>query len=58
MMNELARIRRGKLIKMADSTKLTSELTKRLTVEEREFYKSIRHTSSIFEQRLDHIDKE
>lgn len=52
MMVELFRMRRGKLIKLADSSKLSSELYHKLTVEENEFFKTIHNTSIQFEKQI------
>jgi DNA replication factor GINS len=52
MMLELFRMRRGKLVKMADSIKLNSELYNKLTVEENIFYKTIYDNSKEFEKQI------
>ena len=52
MMLELFRMRRGKLVKMADSIKLNSELYNKLTVEENVFYKTIYDNSIEFERQI------
>lgn len=52
MMLELFRMRRGKLVKLADSIKLNSDLYGRLTVEENVFYKTIYENSSSFEKQV------
>lgn len=52
MMLELFRMRRGKLIKIADSFKLNSELYNKLTVEENIFYKTIYENSIEFEKQI------
>ena len=52
MMLELFRMRRGKLVKMADSIKLNSELYSKLTVEENVFYKTIYDNSVEFERQI------
>jgi len=49
---ELFRMRRGKLVKMADSIKLNSELYNKLTVEETVFYKTIYDNSIEFELQI------
>lgn len=49
---ELFRMRRGKIIKLADSTKLTAELNSKLTVEEKLFFESISQNSKRFEQHI------
>ncbi len=52
MMLELFRMRRGKLVKIADSIKLNSELYNKLTVEENIFYKTIHENSVEFERQI------
>ena len=52
MMLELFRMRRGKLVKLADSTKLNSELYGKLTVEENIFFKTIYDNSIEFEKQI------
>jgi DNA replication factor GINS len=52
MMLELFRMRRGKLVKTADSIKLNSELYNKLTVEENIFYKTIHENSIEFEKQI------
>ena len=52
MMLELFRMRRGKLVKLADSIKLTSDLYNKLTVEENIFYKTIYENSKDFENQI------
>ncbi len=52
MMLELFRMRRGKLVKIADSIKLNSELYNKLTVEENVFYKTIHDNSVEFEKQI------
>ena len=52
MMLELFRMRRGKLVKIADSIKLNSELYNKLTVEENVFYKTIHENSVEFEKQI------
>ena len=52
MMLELFRMRRGKQVKIADSIKLNSELNKKLTVEENNFYKTIHENSVEFERQI------
>ena len=51
IMFELFRMRRGKLVKLADSIKLNSDLYNKLTVEEAVFYKSIYDNSVEFENK-------
>ncbi len=52
IMLQLFRMRRGKLVKLADSIKLNSELYKKLTVEESIFYKTIYENSIEFENQI------
>ena len=52
IMLELFRMRRGKLVKLADSTKLNSELYNKLTVEENIFFKTIHDNSKEFEKQI------
>ena len=52
IMLELFRMRRGKLVKLADSIKLNSELYNKLTVEENIFYKTIYENSEEFEKQI------
>jgi DNA replication factor GINS len=52
MLIELFRMRRGKLVKLADSTKLSSDLHKKLTVEESVFFKTIYDNSKNFEKQI------
>ena len=49
---ELFRMRRGKLVKLADSIKLNSELYNKLSVEENIFYKTIHDNSVEFEKQI------
>ena len=50
MFLELFRMRRGKLVKLADSTKLNSDLYNKITVEERVFFQTIYDNSKNFEK--------
>ncbi len=52
IMLELFRMRRGKLVKLADSSKLNSELYSKLTVEENIFFKTIHDNSKEFEKQI------
>ncbi len=52
IMLELFRMRRGKLVKIADAIKLNSELYNKLTVEENIFYKTIYDNSVEFEKQI------
>ncbi len=52
MLNSLIRKRQGKIIHLADSSKLNSDTAAKLTVEEREFYKRIYDTSVDFKDQI------
>ena len=52
MMLELFRMRRGKLVRLADSIKINSDLYGRLTVEEVIFYRTIHENSKSFESQI------
>ncbi|RNJ80605.1 MAG: DNA replication complex GINS family protein [Nitrosopumilus sp. B06] len=52
LMLQLFRMRRGKLVTLADTTKLTSDLHSKLSVEEHVFYKTIRENSLEFERQI------
>lgn len=52
MLNTLVRKRQGKIIHLADSSKLTSSLSQKLTVEERLFYENIYKNSIDFKNQI------
>lgn len=52
MLNSLVRKRQGKIIHLADSSKLTSDLSQKLTLEERSFYEKIYNTSTEFKKQI------
>jgi DNA replication factor GINS len=52
MLNSLVRKRQGKIIHLADSLKLTSDLSSKLTLEERSFYEKIYKTSVDFKNQI------
>ena len=52
IMMELFRMRRGKLIKIADTIKLNREMYDKLTAEEQIFYKTIYDNSKEFEKQI------
>ena len=52
MLNKLVRTRQSKIIRLADSSKLTAEISQKLTVEEREFYNQIHNTSTKFSKKI------
>ena len=49
IMMELVRMRRGKIVRLADSSRLTGELKSRITIEERLLYESISQQGGAFE---------
>ncbi len=52
MLNSLVRKRQGKIIKLADSSKLTSDSAKKLTVEERALFDYIYNNSMTFKKQV------
>jgi DNA replication factor GINS len=52
MLNSLVRKRQGKIIKLADSSKLTSESAKKLTIEERALFDYIYNNSITFKKQV------
>ena len=48
MLNTLLRTRQTKIIRLADTSKLTAEISQKLSVEEREFYNNLHDNSSKF----------
>jgi len=52
MLNSLVRKRQGKIIHLADSAKLSADLSKKLTVEEREFYNNLHNISAGFKKQI------
>jgi len=52
MMNTLIRKRQGKIIRLADSSKMTTELAKKLTVEERALFDYIHAGSTDFKKQI------
>lgn len=52
MMNTLIRKRQGKIINLADSSKMTSDLAKKLTIEERELFEYIHSGSTEFKKQI------
>ncbi len=52
MLNSLIRKRQSKIIKLADSSKLTSESAKKLTVEERALFDYIYNNSITFKKQI------
>ena len=52
MLNSLIRKRQGKIIKLADSSKMTSDLAKKLTIEERTLFDYIHNNSIEFKEQI------
>lgn len=52
MLNTLMRKRQGKIIVLADSSKLTSDLAKKLSIEERALFDAIRSQSVDFKKQI------
>ena len=52
IMMELVRMRRGKIVRLADSSRLTGELKSRITIEERLLYESISRQGGAFEEMV------
>ena len=48
MLNTLVRTRRTKITRLADTSKLTAEISQKLSIEEREFYNNLHDNSSKF----------
>ena len=51
MLNQLVRIRQGKIVRLADSSKLTSDLSSKLSVEEEVYYNQI-HNAILFKEQI------
>ena len=51
MLNSLIRKRQGKIIRLADSSKMTTELAKKLTIEERALFDYIHFKSAEFKKQ-------
>jgi len=52
MLNSLVRKRQGKIIRLADSSKLSAEIAQKLTVEEQAFYNTIYENSRNFKEKI------
>ena len=52
MLNQLVRIRQGKIVRLADSSKLTSDLSSKLSVEEEVYYNEIHKASLEFKKQV------
>jgi len=52
MLNTLLRTRQTKIIRLADASKLTAEISQKLSIEEREFYNNLHDNSSKFSKTI------
>jgi DNA replication factor GINS len=52
MLNKLLRTRQTKIIRLADTSKLTAEIAQKLSVEEREFYNNLHDNSTKFSKTI------
>ena len=52
MLNTLLRTRQTKIIRLADTSKLTAEISQKLSIEEREFYNNLHDNSSRFSKSI------
>ncbi len=52
LLNELVRIRQGKIVRLADSSALTSDLSSKLSVEEEVYYNEIHKASLEFKKQV------
>lgn len=52
MLNSLVRKRQGKIVKLADSSKMSADLAKKLTVEERVMFDYIYNNSAEFKKQI------
>ena len=52
MLNSLVRKRKGKIIHIADSSKLTANLAEKLTVEEQEYYNNLHNVRQDFTKQI------
>jgi len=52
LLNKLLRTRQTKIIRLADSSKLTAEISQKLSVEEREFYNQLHEISTEFSKKI------
>ena len=52
MLNTLLRTRQTKIIRIADASKLTAEISRKLSIEEREFYNNLHDNSSKFSKTI------
>jgi len=52
MLNTLLRTRQTKIVRIADASKLTAEISRKLSIEEREFYNNLHDNSSKFSKSI------
>ena len=52
LLNKLLRTRKTKIIRLADASKLTAEISQKLSVEEHEFYNQVHETSIKFSKKI------
>ena len=52
MLNTLLRTRQTKIIRLADTSKLTADISQKLSIEEREFYNNLHDNSSKFSKTI------
>ena len=52
MLNKLLRTRQTKIIRLADASKLTADISQKLAIEEREFYNNLHDNSSKFSKSI------
>jgi len=52
MLNTLLRTRQTKIIRLADASKLTADISQKLSVEEREYYNNLHDNSSKFSKTI------
>jgi DNA replication factor GINS len=52
MLNKLLRTRQTKIIRLADASKLTTNISQKLSVEEREFYNNLHDNSTKFSKTI------
>ena len=52
LLNKLLRTRKTKIIRLSDSSKLTAEISQKLSVEEHEFYNQVHETSIKFSKKI------
>ena len=52
LLNKLLRTRKTKIIRLADASKLTAEISQKLSVEEREFYNQVHEASIKFSKKI------